>query len=206
MLAIQSWEVKGGKGKVKPSPEVNALLQHKKLLYSAFLSLAKAFLKEPTGRWLRKNVEALISLKVAYTYLLSALEKEGERIGPWEESEDDLIRRVRDLDRFLSNSHLLDYIASTEFGEDFWKDLMETTAIVSFLVNVILSIRQGKIKGTRKAYQKTRGLLRRYLGRLEDLLWDVWALKEMEEEEDEEVDIENIKREMDRLIHELESE
>jgi len=170
------------------------------------LSLAKAFLKEPTGRWLRKNVEALISLKVAYTYLLSALEREGERIEPWKETEDALLKRVRDLDRFLSNAHILNYAASAGFGENFWKELMETTAIVSFLVNVILSIREGRLKGTRKAYQKVRKLLSKYLGKLEDLLWDVWALKEMEEEEDEEVDIEDIKKEMDRLIHELESE
>jgi len=207
MLTLQSWEVEGSLPKaLKPSPRVKSLLQQGRILYDAFLHLARSFLREPSGRWLRRNVGSLVALKTAYAYLLAALEEEGATVVRATEPGDPFISDVRRLDEIIKRKGLLDFALEIGLDEEYWKDLEETTAIVSFLLNVILAIKRGRVRATRKTYRKVRKLAGKYLNRVIDFWADIEMLKEIKEDSERElVDIEEVEREIAEILAEHES-
>ncbi len=197
MLPVQRWEVEGGV--LNPSSKASPLPYQEKALYRAFLSLARSFLKEPSGWWLRRNVGSLIVLKTAYSYLLSALEESDATPTP----DDPLIAKVIKLDIAIKRKGLLEFALKAGLEEEFWKELEETTAIVIFLLNVLLSIKGGKVKASQKIYKRVRRLLRRYLNRLEDLWMEVDMLRYMVGDRDTQLaDIEEVEGEIEKILKE----
>ncbi len=201
MLVVQRWEVESEV--LSPSSKARPLLYQGKALYRAFLSLARSFLKDPSGWWLRRNVSSLIALKTAYSYLLSALEEADATPTPKTETADPLITKVIKLNTAVKRKGLLEFALKAGLEEGFWKDLEETTAIVSFLLNVLLAIREGRVKVSQKIYKRVRRLLRRYLNRLEDLWLDVDMLRYMVGDRDTQlVDIDEVEGEIEKILEE----
>jgi len=201
MLAVQRWEVESRV--LNPSSKVRPLLYQGKALYRAFLSLSRSFLKDPNGWWLRRNVSSLIALKTAYSYLLSALKEADTTLTSETEADDPLIAKVRSLDNAIKEKGLMEFALKIGLEEEFWREMEETTAIVSFLLNVLLAIKGRKIKTSQKIYKRVRNLLRRYLDRLEDLWLDVDMLRYMVRDEDTQlVDIDEVEEEIEKILKE----
>ena len=145
----------------------------------------------------------LIVLKTAYSYLLSALEESDATPTPEAEPDDPLIAKVIKLDIAIKRKGLLEFALKAGLEEEFWKELEETTAIVIFLLNVLLSIKGGKVKASQKIYKRVRRLLRRYLNRLEDLWLDVDMLRYMVGDRDTQLaDIEEVEGEIEKILKE----
>ena len=148
---------------------------------------------------MRRNVGSLIVLKTAYSYLLSALEESDATPTP----DDPLIAKVIKLDIAIKRKGLLEFALKAGLEEEFWKELEETTAIVIFLLNVLLSIKGGKVKASQKIYKRIRRLLRRYLNRLEDLWMEVDMLRYMVGDRDTQLaDIEEVEGEIEKILKE----
>ncbi len=144
-------------------------------------------------------------LKTAYSYLLSALEESDATPTPEAEPDDPLIAKVIKLDIAIKRKGLLEFALKAGLEEEFWKELEETTAIVIFLLNVLLSIKGGKVKASQKIYKRVRRLLRRYLNRLEDLWLDVDMLRYMVGDRDTQlVDIGEVEGEIKKILEEHE--
>ena len=169
MLTLERWETEG------------EISRQERRLHRAFLKLARSFLKEPNGRWLNRNVDLLVALKTAYSYVLAAPEGEGTEVEP----EDDLLRRVWKFNGFLKETGLFEYAIAGGLDEDFRDEIERTTAITTFLANVVSAVRSGRLKAGKETYGKVRRLLRRYFEKLEDLWWDVYALREAERRREE---------------------
>ncbi len=154
---------------------------------------------------MRRNVGSPIVLKTAYSYLLSALEESDATPTPEAEPDDPLIAKVIKLDIAIKRKGLLEFALKAGLEEEFWKELEETTAIVIFLLNVLLSIKGGKVKASQKIYKRVRRLLRRYLNRLEDLWLDVDMLRYMVGDRDTQlVDIGEVEGEIKKILEEHE--
>ncbi len=152
---------------------------------------------------MRRNVSSLIALKTAYSYLLSALEEADATPTPKTEADDPLITKVIKLDTAVKRKGLLEFALKAGLEEEFWKELEETTAIVSFLLNVLLAIKGGRVKTSQKIYKRVRRLLRRYLNRLEDLWLDVDMLRYMVGDRDTQlVDIDEVEGEIEKILEE----
>ena len=152
-----------------------------------------------------RNVGSPIVLKTAYSYLLSALEESDATPTPEAEPDDPLIAKVIKLDIAIKRKGLLEFALKAGLEEEFWKELEETTAIVIFLLNVLLSIKGGKVKASQKIYKRVRRLLRRYLNRLEDLWLDVDMLRYMVGDRDTQlVDIGEVEGEIKKILEEHE--
>lgn len=150
----------------------------------------------------------MVALKTAYAHLLVALDEAGATV-VWRDTsyDDPLITEIKKLDIVVKRKGLLDFTLQVGLGDEFWKDLEEISAIGSFLLNVLLAIKRGRLKASQKTQRKVRRLLRKYFNALLDLWFDVVMLREMVEEKDEElVDVEEAEKEIERILSGYESE